>query len=87
MELKPKCKKSVRTLTAQPECDRAQENVPAVVAAVVALRRVVSVKQDQTSVRRDSVPRQRRAAVQMPRHRYPAQGKVRDKKSGAQGRK
>lgn len=60
--LKLKCKKServtLRTLTAQPERDRVQENVPAVVAAVVALRRVVSVKQDQTSVQRDSVPRQ-----------------------------
>lgn len=62
MGLKLKGKKSERvtgrTLTAQPECDRVQENIPAVVAAVVALRRVVSVKQNQTSVRRDSVPRQ-----------------------------
>lgn len=34
------------TLTAQPESDRVDEDPPAVVAAVVALRRVVDVQQD-----------------------------------------
>lgn len=34
------------TLTAQPESDGVDEDPPAVVAAVVALRRVVDVQQD-----------------------------------------
>lgn len=47
------------TLTAQPESDGVEEDPPAVVAAVVTLRRVVDVQQDYAPIRCHFVPRQR----------------------------